>query len=82
MSTIQQELDSFNQFVAEKLRAGKADLTLDQCFWQWRETREVLKAVREGMEDIKAGRVYTLEEVKLKLEEDRRRWRDSVEDHE
>lgn len=59
------ELRSFQQFIAEQLRNGGPMPSPEECVGLWRmerERAETLAAIREGLEDVKAGRVQSLEE--------------------
>jgi hypothetical protein len=66
MSSIREELDSFNQFAAERLAAGDAAASLDELFVEWldRHARaEIDAAIRRGLADIDAGRHKPADEV-------------------
>jgi hypothetical protein len=60
------EIDSFSGFVRAKLRQDEPAPSLEECLEMWRaerEREETIDAVRRGIEDMEAGRFYTLEEV-------------------
>jgi predicted transcriptional regulator len=60
-----EEFRSFRQFVSRQIESGTS-MSLEQCVQQWREEyerAETIAAVKQGIEDIEAGRVHTLEEV-------------------
>lgn len=69
MSVAEMELKSFSEFVAEQIERDDT-LSLQQCFDRWlakRERAETIAAVREGVADAEAGRVYSLEEVDAEI---------------
>jgi predicted transcriptional regulator len=50
------ELQSFREFVAEKLRKGGEAVTPEQSLAEWRERQETIASVRRGLEHASAGR--------------------------
>jgi hypothetical protein len=59
MSSIRQDLDSFNQFAAERLAAGERAESLDDLYTEWHDRRardEINQAIRRGLADADAGR--------------------------
>ncbi len=67
-------LRAFTSFASEKLSHGEAMLTLDEalCLWdhenQSEEEREAtLQAIRNGLEDVEAGRVRPARDVIAEL---------------
>lgn len=59
MSSIRQDLDSFNQFAAERLAAGYRAESLDDLYTEWHDRRtrdEINQAIRRGLADADAGR--------------------------
>ena len=64
MVVTQNDLHSFNEFVAEKLKNGSAE-SLEELVHQWRvvrEREEVNAAIQSGIADVDAGRTRPLEE--------------------
>ena len=60
MSTVLQELNSFHEFAADSLRSRKDDVSLERLLAIWRakkEREEVNAAIRQGLDDVDAGRV-------------------------
>ncbi|MEX0700634.1 MAG: hypothetical protein WD069_00920 [Planctomycetales bacterium] len=57
------ELESFHEFVGERLRQGDAVISPEQALAQWRERVETVEAIREGLDDVRAGRVRPAAEV-------------------
>jgi hypothetical protein len=58
MSLSLEQLDSFHRFAQQKLQAGGAE-SIAELARQWeivRERDEVNQAIREGLEDVNAGR--------------------------
>ena len=59
MSVTQTQIDSFHRFASEKLVNGGSDLSWDELFILWQsscEREEINAAIREGLEDVEAGR--------------------------
>ena len=62
MPAIQQQLESFNEFVASRIKDAKTDATIDELFDVWRlqnptpeEHAEDLAAVKAAIEDMENG---------------------------
>lgn len=56
-------LQSFHEFVGKQLESEAAVLmSPEQAVALWREQRESIAAIREGLEDIDAGRTMPLDE--------------------
>jgi hypothetical protein len=58
MSISLEQLESFHRFAQQKLQTGEAE-SIAELARQWeivREREEVNEAIREGLEDLKAGR--------------------------
>jgi predicted transcriptional regulator len=73
MSIVHDELAGFQRFAEERLRSGEAQ-SLDELFDLWRlehptpdEQDDVHAAIREGLEDLKAGRYRPADEVTAEL---------------
>jgi len=49
------ELQDFQKFLASHLAKEGPVPSLDECFESWREHREVLAAIREGLAESEAG---------------------------
>ena len=65
------EFESFADFGRAKLEVGPADLTLDDLVVEWesRQNRDdVNAAIREGLDDAKAGRHRPADEVMADLQ--------------
>jgi len=66
------DLESFHQFVGDRLKSGGANLSPEQVLALWRDRLETVEAIREGLDDVKAGRVRpageVLEELRGKLD--------------
>jgi hypothetical protein len=60
------ELELFHQFQKELLEQGRKDLSPEEVLRLWqvqqRAYAETVEATREGLEDLRAGRVQPLEE--------------------
>ena len=72
--TTMEQLDSFHRFASEQLSNGGADQTIDELFSRWRmdnptptERDEVNAIIRQGIEDIAAGRGQDAEEASEEL---------------
>lgn len=58
MASIQQDLDSFNSFVEQKIRAGADAGSIDDLYDQWREAHtstEDAAAVAASLRDMQNG---------------------------
>lgn len=56
-------LQSFHEFIGKQLESEAAVLmSPEQAVALWREQRESIAAIREGLEDIDAGRTVPLDE--------------------
>lgn len=62
MSTAQQDLDSFANYVRQQIETGQRDLTIDELFDQWRaenpsdeQYAENVSAVNASIQDFKSG---------------------------
>jgi hypothetical protein len=59
------ELESFHEFIASQLKNGEPRPTPEECLRLWRaqqqERIETIAAVREGLDDVRAGRTRPLE---------------------
>lgn len=58
----QDDLKSFHAFVGEQIVTGGEHLAPDQVLAMWRERIATVKAVREGLEAVEAGRTRPLDE--------------------
>ena len=59
MASTRDDLDSFNQFAAERLARGDSAASLDDLFMEWRDLcarKEINQAIRRGLDDVSAGR--------------------------
>lgn len=66
MSIALQELDNFTHFAHQKLAAGDANLTLEDCVRLWRQQREqqaTVEDIRQGRIDYEEGLAQPLAEV-------------------
>ena len=55
-------LESFHRFVGKQLASEAAVLmSPEEALALWREEQEVLAAIREGLDDVTAGRTKSLE---------------------
>jgi len=65
MSPVSVELKAFRQFLDERIVRGE-NLTPEQALAAWRvidvDRREAIEAVREGLDDVEAGRIRPLDE--------------------
>lgn len=58
-------LESFHRFLGKQLETEAAiDMSPEQALEIWREEWETLAAIREGLEDVAAGRTASLQEFK------------------
>ena len=64
------DLKAFLDFARAKLTSGEVDVTLDEVLARWEyenetdaEREDTLRAIREGLDDMHAGRTRPAEEV-------------------
>lgn len=56
-------LESFHHFLGKQLeRDDAAEMSPEQALALWREEQETLAAIREGLDDVAAGRTVSLEQ--------------------
>jgi len=74
MSVTKEQLDSFHRFASEKLDNGGSDVSWQELFQLWQlenstdeERAEVNAIIRQGDEDIAAGRGRPADEVNDEL---------------
>jgi hypothetical protein len=70
MSSIRDDLHSFQKFVEERLAGKDVSASLDELFMQWhdRQSRsEINDAIRQGLADIEAGRFLPADEAMEKI---------------
>ena len=66
MSIAIQELESFTNFVQQKLRGDELNLSLEDCVRLWRQQSErdaTLDDIRQGQADLAAGLAQPLAEA-------------------
>lgn len=70
MSTAQQDLDSFANYVRQQIETGQRDLTIDELFDQWRaenpsdeQYAENVSAVNASIQDFKSGERGSVSDV-------------------
>lgn len=69
--TTKNPLTSFHEFVGQQLSsASAAQMTPERALQLWREREETLAAIREGLEDVEEGRLFSAEEVIRELRVD------------
>jgi predicted transcriptional regulator len=62
-------LESFHHFIGEQLSSGRAaKISPEEAVVLWRERQETVDAIREGIDDIEAGRVKPLDEFLREFE--------------
>lgn len=65
-----QELDRFHEFATQVVRNGGKDMSFDELIAKWqaaREREDIHAAIREGIDDLKAGRTRPADEVMSEL---------------
>ena len=74
MPLTQEQIDSFHHFASEKMSNGGADMTMQEVLQLWalenpsdQERAEVNAIIRQGDEDIAAGRGRPVDEVNEEL---------------
>ena len=61
------ELESFHQFVGDRLRNGCAEVSPEQVLARWRERNATIESVRRGIADVDAGRTRPADDVLAEL---------------
>ena len=59
----QTDLQSFHEFLTQKLQSQNTDLTPEQAVAQWRERQATIASVQRGLNDLDAERVNPADEV-------------------
>ena len=74
MPLTQEQIDSFHRFASEKMSNGGANMTMQEILQLWslenptdQERAEVNAIIRQGDEDIAAGRGRPVDEVNEEL---------------
>lgn len=74
MPLTQEQIDSFHRFASEKMSNGGANMTMQEVLQLWalenptdQERSEVNAIIRQGDEDIAAGRGRPVDEVNEEL---------------
>lgn len=63
-------LENFHQFIGEQLRSDRAaEVSPEEALLLWRERQETIEAIREGLDDVEAGRVKPLDDFLRDFEE-------------
>lgn len=63
MPLARSELDSFYRFASSRVEEGGVE-SLPECLKLWRiEREETIAAIKEGLEDVAAGRTQPLDEA-------------------
>ena len=66
MSTTLDELESFHQYAARRLKDGGSEPSLDELMMEWADSRDrgaVNEAIRHGIADVDAGRHQPADQV-------------------
>ncbi len=70
MSVTQEQLDDFHRFATERLNNGSSEVSFDDLVIEWDSVRnrdEINAAIRQGLDDIDAGRHRPADEVMEEL---------------
>lgn len=71
MSSVREELASFNQFATERLSEATSEPSFEQLFIEWQDRHEkesIHEAIRRGIADVDAGRVVSARESLAELD--------------
>lgn len=71
MAITQAELDDFHTFASQRIGREDAGVDLDDLVIEWdsvRNRQDINEAIREGLDDIEAGRTRPAEEVNAALQ--------------
>lgn len=66
MTVTKEDLESFQRIAGERIRNGGSELSFEELVAQWQSAcrrEEVNDAIREGIEDIEAGRTEPFREA-------------------
>ena len=72
MPTIHQEVDSFAEFVKQKVPSQDARPSLEECLRLWREEQELeetIAAIKRSEKDFAEGRFMSIEEAGRRIRE-------------
>jgi hypothetical protein len=73
MSSVREDLDSFQQFAAEQLATGESAVSLEELFMQWHDLRdgdEIKQTIRRGLADVQAGRYEPADQAMQTIREE------------
>lgn len=71
MPITKSDLDRFHEFASRRIGQGRSDLDLDDLIAEWDSAQhrdEINAAIREGLDDIAAGRTRPAEEFTDELQ--------------
>ncbi len=66
MAVTQAQLDEFHRFATDRLNNGGSELSFDDLVFEWDSVRnrdQINVAIRQGLDDIDAGRHRPADEV-------------------
>lgn len=64
-------LQSFHNFLGRQLASPAGEsMSPEEALARWRDEEETIAAIREGLADVEAGRVYPVEDVLRDLREE------------
>lgn len=70
MATTSEELESFHQYAARRLKDAGSELSLDDLLTEWADSRDreaINEAIRRGLADVDAGRHEPADEAMEKI---------------
>jgi hypothetical protein len=59
MANTREELESFHEYAARRLKEGESEPSLDELLMEWADCRDratIDEAIRRGLADVDAGR--------------------------
>ena len=71
MSSVREELASFNKFASERLSEATSEPSFAELYIEWQDRHEkdsVHEAIRRGIADVDAGRVVPAREFLAELD--------------
>ena len=73
MPTTREELESFHEFAARRLKDASSEPSLDDLLMEWADSRDratINEAIRRGLADVDAGRHEPADQAMEKIRQE------------
>ncbi len=73
MATTREELESFHEFAARRLKDSSSEPSLDDLLTEWADSRDravINDAIQRGLADVEAGRHEPADQVMEKIRQE------------